>query len=195
MDARFSLASEADLISEVGVQILNNIIIQSIGFFSTALSLASFQQKSRKRILCFQMAASFTFSLHLILLGAITGGVLDFVSFIRTLIFSNNEKQWAKSPIWLYVFLLFFAVSGILTWAGWVSLLAIAGTLIQTVSLWLKKPFHTRVVCLCSAPLWFVYNMLNMSYAGMVMEAVAAVSIIIGIIRNDLKSIKVSADN
>lgn len=169
---------------------LNNYIVQAIGFVSTGLSLISFQQKSRKRILGFQMMASLTFSLHLILLGAVTGGVLDFISFIRTLIFSNNEKKWASSPLWMYAFLAFFIVSGIVTWSDWTSSLAIVATLMQTISLWMKKPFRIRIISLCSAPLWFAYNMINMSYSGMVMESIAATSIVISIIRNDLNFVR-----
>ena len=82
-----------------------DIFVQGVGAVALVCSMLSFQQKDRKSIMILQMTASLLFSSQLFLLGAVTGGCLDLISFVRTLIFSNNEKKnWAKSPVWLWFF-------------------------------------------------------------------------------------------
>ena len=93
-----------------------NIAAQIVGTVGIILSLLSFQFSKRKHIMLFQMLASLLFSAQLFMVGAITGGCLDLISFVRTLIFSNNTKQWAKSKLWLFGFILLMIVTGVLTW-------------------------------------------------------------------------------
>ena len=63
-----------------------------------------------------QMTASGLFCAQLFMVGAITGGFLDSIAFLRTLVFANNRKKWAASPIWLGVFLIAMLATGIVTW-------------------------------------------------------------------------------
>ena len=116
-----------------------NLAAQIVGIFGIALSLLSFQLKKRKHIMLFQMTASLMFSGQLFMVGAITGGCLDLISFIRTLIFANNSKKWASSKLWLYSFLVIMVVTGILTGKDCWSLLPIAGSILSTVALWMKQ--------------------------------------------------------
>lgn len=93
-----------------------NIAAQIVGVVGISFSLLSFQFAKRKYIMLFQMLASLSFSMQLFMVGAITGGCLDLISFVRTLIFSNNEKKWAKSNIWLFAFIVQMIAAGFYTW-------------------------------------------------------------------------------
>ena len=162
-----------------------NIAAQIVGTVGIILSLLSFQFSKRKHIMLFQMLASLLFSAQLFMVGAITGGCLDLISFVRTLIFSNNTKQWAKSKLWLFGFILLMIVTGVLTWKDWWSMLPIIGSVLSTVALWMAKEKHIRLLSLAVGPCWFIYNMVKGAYTGALNEVFAMTSIVIGMLRHD----------
>lgn len=164
-----------------------NIAAQIVGIFGIAFSLLSFQLKQRKHIMLFQMTASLMFSAQLFMVGAITGGCLDMISFIRTLIFSNNTKKWASSPLWLFGFIGVMIATGIMTWENPWSLLPILGSILSTVALWMKKERNIRLISLLVGPCWMVYNIVTGAYTGALSEVIAMTSIVIGLLRHDRK--------
>ena len=165
-----------------------DIFVQAVGFVSLICSLLSFQQKKRIHCLLLQMAASLTLSAQLLMLGAVTGACLDFISFIRTLLFSYRDKyKWANSPFWLVFFVLLMIVVGIFTWDNIFSLLVIMCTCLSTVALWMKESKYIRRVSLLAGPCGFVYCLVNGSYSGALTEAIAVASILIGMFRLDRK--------
>ena len=162
-----------------------DMVAQIIGAVGIVFSLLSFQLANRRQIMLFQMLASLLFSLQLFLVGAITGGCLDLISFVRTLIFSNNTKQWAKSKMWLYGFIVLMILTGIITWKdGW-SILPIIGSVLSTVALWMTKEKHIRLISLTVGPCWLIYNLVKGAYTGALNEVFAMTSIVIGMIRHD----------
>lgn len=164
-----------------------NWFAQIVGIIGIVFSLLSFQFKQRKHIMLMQMVASLLFSSQLFLVGAFTGGCLDMISFIRTLIFSNNSKKWASSPIWLYFFLIVMIATGILTWQNGWSILPIMGSMLSTLALWMKKEKHIRLISLLVGPCWIVYNIVSGAYTGALNEVLAMTSIVIGLVRHDLR--------
>lgn len=164
-----------------------NIAAQAVGLVGIACSLLSFQQKQRKWVMIFQMTASAMFCIQLFMVGAITGGCVDSISFIRTAVFSQNDKKWASSQAWLWIFIFAMVATGILTWQGWLSLLPIVGSILSTVALWMKNPRNIRIISLFVGPCWLIYNIIHGAYTGAVNEALAMISIIIGILRHDVR--------
>ena len=163
-----------------------NITAQLVGIGGIVLSLLSFQFAKRKHIMLCQMAASLLFSTQLFMVGAITGGCLDLISFVRTVIFSNNGKNWAKSKLWLFGFLALMVITGLFTWKdGW-SILPIIGSCLSTIALWMTKEKHMRLVSLTVGPCWLVYNLVTGAYTGALNEVLAMTSIVISLIRNDI---------
>ena len=164
-----------------------DIIAQVVGIIGIVLSVLSFQFKERKHIMLAQALASFMFMLQFVMLGAIIAAVLDFISFLRTMIFANNAKTWARSKVWLYGFILVMIISGILTWNDMWSILPLIGSILSTIALWMKKERNIRLISLAVGPCWFVYNMIVGAYTGALNEVIAMTSIIIGLIRYDSK--------
>ena len=114
-------------------------ISQGLGIIAIVCSLLSFQAKKRSGIMALQISASLLFCTKLFLLGAFTGACLDLISVFRTLIFANNQRKWASSPLWLLFFALLMVATGIYTWQSPLDLLAILGALFSTLALWMKK--------------------------------------------------------
>ncbi len=157
------------------------------GLAAIVLALLSFQFKKRKYIMLSQMSASLMSALQYFLIGAFTGGYLDVISFLRTLIFSFNGKKWASSKLWLILFIAAMVGSGISSWAGWISLLPIAGSVFSTVALWMKKEKYIRLISLFAGPCWIIYALFTGAYAAIFNELLAMASIIIALIRHDRK--------
>ena len=166
---------------------INNPLAQAIGALAIILSIASFQVKKRSGILIIQCFASLAFSASLIMLGGIVGGILDIISFTRTLVFSLSEKyKWARSKWWLVFYLILIVVVGIITWGDKSSiapLFAIIGTLLSTVALYVKNENLMRKISLLVGPWWIIYNFIYSSFFGILNELFAITSIIIALIR------------
>ncbi|MEK9195850.1 MAG: YgjV family protein, partial [Patescibacteria group bacterium] len=75
----------------------------------------------------------------------------------------------------------------ILTWHGLISLLPMIGMITGTIAFWQSNPRYIRLIGLISPPLWFTYNYISGSYAGMFAEIILLSSNLIGIYRFDIK--------
>lgn len=169
-------------------------ISQGVGLVAIVCSLLSFQSKKRKGIMMLQMTASFLFMIKLFLLGAWTGACLDLISFFRTLVFANNQKKWASSPLWLAFFAIVMVITGIFTWESALSLLAICGALLSTLALWAKKENHIRLLSLLVGLCWIVYYIPFKDFTGIASELLAITSILIALLRFKQKKPAPSAD-
>ncbi len=167
---------------------MKDILVQSVGWIALICSAISFQQKKRLGILLWQATATLVSSVYLFLLGAYEGACLDLLSFAGKMIFSKGGAVLGISlPVWRMVFLAAMLVAGILTWADIFSLLAILASCLSLLALSMKQPAKIRLISLFVSPCWIVYNWVYHAYPSILMECIALTSIIIGIIRYDIK--------
>ena len=164
------------------------IIAQIIGFCAMATAITSFQLRKRKSILIFQLICTALWTLHFLVLGNLTGCVLNGVQTVRCVVYYFKETQkWAQNKLWLYLFLAAGVVVGVLTWENAWSLLPIVGMLISTVSLWMNNPKHIRLLNLPVSAVWLVYDIVCKSYAGVCNEIFLLVSVTMALFRLDYK--------
>ena len=69
-----------------------------------------------------------------------------------------------------------------------VETLPVVGISIQTVGFRMKNPFKVRCMYLVSAPFWIVYASIRVAIGGILVDSINIISIIIGIVRIDIKS-------
>lgn len=158
-----------------------------IGWVSVVTSLLSFQQKKRSHLMALQTTASLTCAINMFILGDVVGGVQDVIAFFRSAVFSQREKKWASSPLWLVGFMAAMITAGILTWKNSLSIFPILGSLCSTTALWMKDVRWTRRISLLVGVCWITNHILVGNLSGITMEAIAMLSILIGILRHDLK--------
>ena len=165
------------------------LIAQIIGFCAMAMTMTSFQQKNRKKLMFFQLICTGLWSLHFFVLGNMTGGVVNAIQTFRCVIFYYKETQkWAQSKFWLGLFLVASAVAGALTWENLLSILPILGMVFSTVALWMPKPKQIRMMTIPVSLSWLVYNACSKSIAGVCNEIFALISIGTAMWRLDRKS-------
>lgn len=129
------------------------------------------------------------FLIHFVLLGAWTGVGMNLVGMARTLVFRlREEKKWANWRFWPPVFILLFILAGLFAGESWLGILPVVAMSIETTGLWLKNLKKLRFINLFPHPFWFTYNIIKGSWAGVVCEIFVLSSIIVAIVRYDLKS-------
>lgn len=172
-----------------------DVLVQGIGIVATVFGLLSFQQKTQKRIVFFQLLCNVLWTTHFFLLpNALAGAMLNSIGVLRGIVFYfRTDKKWAQSPVWYGVFSALFIGAAIFSWLGgdgaW-ALLPMMGMLCTTVSLALHNPFHVRVVSFFSSPCWMTYNAFHGSLPGVLTEALMICSIITGILRIDIPKMR-----
>ncbi len=182
---------EIQLAPLIGVLLMNQIIVQGIGYIALLFVILSFQKNKRSNILLYQIIANIVFILHFSLLHAWTGVVMNVISALRTIIFYQKDtKVWAQRTVWMYGFMGAFILAGLITWTNYASLFALVAGVTDTLALWKKSAKSIRFFMLIPRPLWFSYDFLVGSYPGMTTEVVVLASVLIGILRFDIPNKK-----
>ncbi|MBQ5810386.1 MAG: YgjV family protein [Clostridia bacterium] len=176
---------------------MKEIIAQAIGIVAAAVVILSFQQKKQRTVIICQMLGQLLFSVNYLLLGIPTGACLNFLGFARGIIYSNKEKFHAERPIWLILsiasffcaylagFLFFGAEPTIANIA--VNFMPVVAITLATISFRAKTAATVRRLGLLSSPLWLTYNIINFTLGGIICEIFNLISIIVGMIRLDIK--------
>ncbi len=173
------------------------LIAQIIGIVAMAFNCLSYQQKSNKSLIFFQLAGSSLFAINYFMLGALSGAMLNFVSILRAVIFLNKDKTNAKHPLWIVVFSalslgcygLVFTVFGKEPSAQnlILELLPVLAMILSTVSYRYASAKMVRRFGFACSPLWLTYNIANIAIGAIACEVLNIFSLVIGVIRHDLK--------
>lgn len=131
------------------------------------------------------ISASLLWSVHFLLLGAVTGAAMNLLTAGRSYVYYKLRPAQRHFLIpWAFVVVLVVVTAW--TWQGMTSLLPLIGSVSGVIAFWLKNPKYIRRVGFTSSPPWLIYNILSGSYPGMVVEVLLMVSNLIGQYRFDL---------
>ena len=108
------------------------ILIQAVGLIGTVLFFLSFQCRSNRNLFRVQFLSYLFYTAHLLLLGAITGGVSYIINTLRSLFLGSRWKFTQKWQMGLVICLLQLGALA-LTWAGPISLLPVAANIASTM--------------------------------------------------------------
>lgn len=159
------------------------IAIQALGFAGTVLFFLSYQCRESKNLFRVQFLSYLFYTVHLLLLGALTGGVSYLVNTLRSFCLSSSNK-FARSRKMCFLICVLQAVTLFVTWSGWTSVLPVAANIAATLagySYSLQKIRQTGMFI--NSPLWILYDVIVHSWAGILDEVITEISIIISIAR------------
>lgn len=183
------------------------LIAQIIGILAMVMNCLSYQQRKDTTLLAFQLIGSFLFGINYFLLGALSGALLNVFAVIRALIFIKKDRFNARHPAWLALFITFYIGSYALVFMVFgkeptlpnlaLELLPVLAMIISTVSLRYADAKMVRRFGIFCSPLWLTYNIVNLAIGAIICETLNVFSIIIGILRHDIKKTKkdVRSDN
>ena len=167
------------------------LLIQAVGFVGTILFFLSYQCKSNKNLFRVQFVSYLCYTVHLLLLGAITGGISYVLNTVRSFCL-GSKREFLKSKWMCAIICILQLITLVLTWEGWWSVLPVAANIAATIGGYTFNARKIRVVGLfINSPLWIIYNIIVSSWAGILDEVVTILSMIISIIRYGWKNLDV----
>lgn len=165
------------------------VVAQIIGIVALTVSFISFQSKAQKTIMIMQTISTCLFAVHLYMLGAISGMLLNIAGCLRSFVFSfRNKYKWAASPFWVVFFIVVCTVLSLVsvfTGEGAVALLPLGGMILTTFAGRCREAAKVRLLTLLNSPFWLTYNLISGSIPGVMTEILVSGSIVIGMIRLD----------
>ena len=174
------------------------IIAQTIGVVAMAINILSFQQKQQRNIITMQFFGAALFAVNMFMLGAIVGGCLNLLGAVRAIVYANKQRFRADSTWWLVVFISLYLLSYVLTFTVFdkepsavnvvVEFLPIIGMTASNFGFFFTEAKTVRRLGLISSPSWLVYNVVNFAIGGIVCEILCMISIVIGMLRHDIKN-------
>ena len=157
--------------------------IQLIGVAGTLLFFLSYQCRSNRNLFRVQLLSYLFYTAHLLLLGALTGGVSYMINTLRSFCLGSRGK-FAHSQGMCAIICAMQLAALALTWSGWVSILPVAANIAATLGGYTHNPRKIRIAGMfVNSPLWIVYDLCVGSWAGLLDEAVTEGSMILSIVR------------
>lgn len=156
-------------------------ISQGIGVLGIITYVMMYQLGSMKKIRRAKLLMDTFWGIHYLMLGATAGFVANAVCFVREIVFIKSNRPESNGKKWLCLFAGINIVSAIITWKGVYSALPAVASVLGTYGFWQKKVNVARILALVCNILMFTYDLFITSYAGMVGELFAFVSVIIAI--------------
>lgn len=168
---------------------LQYILVQIIGVIGTALYFFSFQCRENKNLFRVQLFSYIFYTTHLLLLGAVTGGVSYVINCMRSFCL-QSKWEFAKSKAMCAILCGLQLITLGLTWTGWISFLPVIANIASTVGGYTKNPQKIRAAGMfVNSPLWVIYDIIVGSWAGILDEVVSEASMIISVIRFGWKNL------
>lgn len=163
--------------------------IQLIGVAGTLLFFLSYQCRSNRNLFRVQLLSYLFYTAHLLLLGALTGGVSYMINTLRSFCLGSRWK-FAHSQGMCAIICAMQLAALALTWSGWVSILPVAANIAATLGGYTHNPRKIRIAGMfVNSPLWIVYDLCVGSWAGLLNEAVTEGSMILSIVRFGWKNL------
>ena len=157
--------------------------IQLIGVAGTLLFFLSYQCRSNRNLFRVQLLSYLFYTAHLLLLGALTGGVSYMINTLRSFCLGSRWK-FAHSQGMCAIICAMQLAALALTWSGWISILPVAANIAATLGGYTHNPRKLRIAGMfVNSPLWIVYDLCVGSWAGLLDEAVTEGSMILSIVR------------
>ena len=167
----------------------NLLFIQAVGFLGTILFFLSFQFKNNRRLFQVQFLSYLFYTAHLLMLGAVTGGISYILNTLRSFCL-GSKSAFLKGKTTCCIICVLQLAALCVTWDGWLSVLPVAANIASTIAGYTHNPRKIRIAGMfINSPLWIVYNILVGSWAGILDELISEVSMILSIIRYGWKNL------
>ena len=178
------------------------IVAQAFSIVGMLFMISSYQVKSQRGLIDVQLFGAVFFFLNFLLLGiasgmVLAGMVLNFIGILRCIVFSNKEKFHAENKAWLIGFVASYFVAYVLIFTVLgveatvenmiIELLPVIGMTSSNIAFFKNDAKSVRLLGFITSPSWLVYDVFRFSIGGILTEALSLVSIIIGLIRYDIK--------
>lgn len=159
-------------------------IVQALGLVIVALTVASFFQKEKwKMMICLSLTNAFMIATY-ILSGSLLGGILVAGALFRTIIYfcySRINKQ--PEPIIMVLFEIYYVIVSIILWDNVYSLLMIINLVVVTYTSWQRDVRVMRFGYVLSSLLLIPFDILLGAYTTAASEVIMLLSVLLSLIK------------
>lgn len=159
------------------------VIAQIFGFCAMATAITMYQFKKHRTIMVLTALCSTLWCLHFASLGLVTPILMNFINILRGITYSNRSKPWGNKKFIPYIFAALSVILTVITWENAWSILPCIGSIFSSFANWQTNTKKLKLLTIPVCVVWFTYNTVNSSYAGMANETFTLISIIIALIR------------
>ena len=159
-------------------------IVQGLGGLIVILTLLSFIQKEKwKMMLCLAATNACMIAVY-ILSGSLLGGLLVAGALVRTVVyFFYNKANMRPEPIIMILFEIYYVVISIIFWNNLIDLFMIINIALVTYTSWQKDVRVLRFGYIASSLLLIPYDILLGAYTTAASEVIMLVSVIYALIK------------
>ena len=169
---------------------------QILSIAGLACVVGSYQQKKKSALIAVQATGGALFAIHYLILGAYAGFLLNTIAVLRGMVF-YKEHPGKAGKIWVGIIITLCLVAYALTFAVFgtpptltnviLEMLPTIGMIVLTISFNMTHAGHIRALGFINSTGWLTYNIAHLSIGGIGCEILCFASIIIGILRHDIK--------
>lgn len=159
-------------------------IIQILGLVTVLLTIFSFFQKEKWKMMLLLSVTNAVMVTTYILCGQLLGGILVIGALIRTLVYffySKYNKQ--PEPIVMVLFEIYCMVISILLFSSPVDLLMIMNILVVTYTTWQNNMRVLRLGYVFSSAMLITYDIMIGAYVTAISEVIMLISVIVSLIK------------
>ena len=162
------------------------VLINFFGVLAILTKVSEYQFKKRviRFIIC--VSASLCWLIYFVLQGQTVSALANLVSLIQTLVFMQRENhEWAKSKIWLYVFLASQIAICLIGFKVWHDIFPPLAGIFGAIAYFVIDEKTYRYFALLNVVFWLANSIakMPMTVLALVCDATCTVSGIIGLIR------------
>ena len=164
-----------------------NVIGQIIGFIYLGIFIFSFQFKDKKKLIGLRILSKIFVGIHYIFIGALTGSIFQFLEIFPNYCAYKYENNKNKI-IMIMFFIIIYIFVGLYTYKTKYDILPILGSILSIIAISKKGTKSIRTWQFIISPMFLTYNIMNISYAGIITEILVLASCISGTIRLDKRT-------
>ena len=172
---------------------MNTYVVSQIFVIIAILLLgATYFFKDKVKILIFCLLYCVFYGIHYLLLGALTGSMMNLVSFIRNLWFFRNCKKNIKNSKFVLIMLMFISTMFcVITYKDSFSLVSLGASLLSTYSIWQDNVSLYKILAIPVSICFIIYSVHINSIMAIITETVLLLMEIIAITKIYIESRKV----
>lgn len=164
-----------------------NLIAQIFGLIALIIYCVSLQTTKREKLLKALIICNTFYCLQYLMLDAYAALFACLIGVVRTVIFFKYEKS--NKPVKLWILLLIIGItiySGILSYAGPISLIPIITGIMYSTAVWQQNLKIFRINCIINSLAWIFYNIQVGAYVSILSSITELISGSIAIIKLDI---------
>lgn len=156
------------------------IIGQTIGFIALAVVFFAFKETDDRKLMIYLAIGSFIWSLHFWLIGLFAAAGINLFDVFKNIV----GLKWKKNNYWVAFFVVSYILIWIFTYSYTKELYSFLPTITSVLwAVWVLcfRGIAMRLFLIATLFIWFAYNFIGWSYAGMTSDIVLIWATLYGI--------------